>query len=156
MLGAVVEGSESADLPMTLQEFLIARLDRLGPARRIARVAAVIGRSFPRELLVLFLDPSEVAPLGPALEALIDAGRVGGDAAGAGVCRFRHALIRDAAYESLLRSDRRALHGRVARAILNHFPAWRESEPERIAHHLAQGAAGRPGLSRCRARHGLR
>jgi class 3 adenylate cyclase len=138
MLAAVAEGSESADLPMTLQAFLIARLDRLGPARRIARVAAVIGRSFPRELLALVLDPSEAAQLDSALEALIDAGLIEGEAAGDAVCRFRHALIRDAAYESLLRSDRRILHGRVARAILERFPTLREAEPERIAHHLAQ------------------
>jgi tetratricopeptide (TPR) repeat protein len=135
-LEALLDGISPAAIPMSLHDALIARLDRLGPAYEVARLAAVIGRRFERSLLAAIagLDAKD---LDRALGILTAAGLVESGAVGA--YRFRHVLIRDAAYESLLKSDRQAIHGKVARAILERFPAMRETEPDRIARHLALG-----------------
>lgn len=126
-------------LPASLQSSLLARLDRLGPSRAVAQVAAVLGRSFPAELLeaVVGRDPSALAT---ALAALREAGLLQStDGPDGERHEFRHALIRDAAYVSLLRRDRTALHRRVAVAIEAGFPAVAEREPELLGHHLAAG-----------------
>lgn len=105
------------DIPTTLQASLLARLDRLGEAKQIAQVGAVIGREFPHDLLaaVVALDAD---PLNDAVDRLLRSELVSrtGDAAAPRYV-FRHALIQDAAYDSLLRERRRELHGRVAAAL---------------------------------------
>ena len=126
-------------MPATLHASLIARLDGLGPtAKEIAQVAAAIGRDFSYELLAEVAQQSE-AELQEALGRIVDAGLVfrGGDPPQA-TFLFKHALIQETAYSTLLRAPRRALHARVARALEEHFPALVESQPEVLAHHLTE------------------
>ena len=127
-----VEGGAQA-IPPTLQQSLAARLDRLGAAREIAQIGAVLGRGFPHALLQALADLDE-GGLRSAVERLAEADIlfVEGDGAQA-TCRFKHALIQDAAYESLLKSRRQALHRRAAEALLA-----AGAEPEAIAHHFTE------------------
>jgi predicted ATPase len=124
-------------IPPTLQQSLMARLDRLGPAREVAQIGAVIGRGFSYALLRAVAGMDDV-PLQAALERLADADIVlvqglppESD------YRFKHALIQDAAYENLLKSQRQVLHLRVAE-ILRDFAATAAAEPEVLAHHFTQ------------------
>jgi len=125
-------------IPPTLQQSLMARLDRLGGAREVAQIGAVIGRGFSYSLLraVAALDD---APLQAALEKLADADIVlvqglppESD------YRFKHALIQDAAYENLLKSRRQILHRRVAETLRDRFADTAVAEPEALAHHFTQ------------------
>ena len=126
------EGGAQA-IPPTLQQSLAARLDRLGPAREIAQIGAVLGRGFSHALLHAVAGLDE-AGLRSALERLAEADIVfmEGDGPQANY-RFKHALIQDAAYESLLKSRRQGLHRRAAEALRG-----AEAEPEAIAHHFTQ------------------
>ena len=128
----------SQGVPPTLQQSLAARLDRLGEAREVAQIGAVLGRDFAYELLrdVAGLDESA---LQPALERLtkVDLLFVEGAPPQANY-RFKHALIQDAAYDSLLKNRRQALHRRAAE-LLRDNPDRATAEPEVIAHHFAQG-----------------
>jgi class 3 adenylate cyclase len=128
----------SQGVPPTLQQSLAARLDRLGKAREVAQIGAVLGRDFAYELLrdVAGLDEST---LQPALERLtkVDLLFVEGAPPQANY-RFKHALIQDAAYDSLLKNRRQALHRRAAE-LLRDNPDRATAEPEVIAHHFAQG-----------------
>lgn len=123
-------------IPSTLHDLLAARLDSLGCARRVAQSAAAIGREFSLALLQR-TAPLDGAPLAQALEQLQDAGLLDG-ATGATI-RFRHTLIRDAAYQSQTRAEREAAHRRIALA-LQADDAERAPRPELLAQHWA--AAG--------------
>ncbi len=106
---------------VTLQDLVSVRLAALGPSRRVAQIASVIGREFESDLLSQLMNGDRVeAPLDEALEHLTRARIIqrqnGGDHA---VYRFRHALIQEAAYDSLLRTDRRMMHGRVVDLVLS-------------------------------------
>lgn len=127
-----------AAIPGSLRDSLAARLDRLGPARRVAQLAAVIGRDFGRELLDAVSDaPSAVTD--DALDRLVQAGLAFREGVPSQLrYTFKHALIRDAAYDSLLRPDRLQLHARVAAAIRDRFPHLRESRPDLVAHHMTE------------------
>ena len=124
-------------IPPTLQQSLAARLDRLGEAREVAQIGAVLGRDFSYRLLsdvsssaVGFDEPR----LQAALDRLTEADLLFVDGAPpAAAYRFKHALIQDAAYESLLKSRRQALHRRAADALLA-----AAAEPEAIAHHFTE------------------
>jgi predicted ATPase/class 3 adenylate cyclase len=138
---SVMEAAGEA-VPATLKDSLMARLDRLGEAREVAQIASVIGRVFPFALL------DAVAPKGNELEGalakLAAAGIVFPEGRGAERSySFKHALVRDAAYESLLLSRRRDWHDRIARAIEAYFPDLTANEPELLAHHYGEaGLAG--------------
>jgi predicted ATPase len=147
-------------IPATLQQSLMARLDRLGPAREVARVGAVIGRGFSYGLLRM-LAGIEDAALRLALEQLADADilLVQGLPPDSDY-RFKHALIQNAAYENLLKSRRQVLHRRVAEILRDRFPDTAAAEPEVLAHHFTQagvteaaiewwGEAGDQALRRC-------
>ena len=123
-------------IPPTLQQSLAARLDRLGPAREAAQIAAVLGRSFTYPLLRDVADTDEPA-LRWALERLAHADILFVEGAPPRtVYRFKHALIQDAAYDSLLKSRRQALHRRAAELLRDQRePA---AEPEVIAHHFTE------------------
>ena len=139
-------GEENAAVPATLKDSLMARLDRLGAAREVAQIASVIGRQFTFALLDA-IAPQRDAELEAALARLGAAGIVFPE--GRGQERsysFKHALVRDAAYESLLLSRRREWHERIARALEERFPETAANEPEVLAHHF--GAAGL-GLPAC-------
>jgi class 3 adenylate cyclase/predicted ATPase len=127
-------------IPPTLQQSLTARLDRLGPAREVAQIGAVIGRDFSYSLLRAVSGLEDLS-LQAALERLAEADilLVQGLLPEADY-RFKHALIQDAAYENLLKSRRQVLHRRVGEALRDNFAATAATEPELLAHHFT--AAG--------------
>ena len=135
-------GETAATVPATLKDSLMARLDRLGPAREVAQIAAVVGRQFPFAILDAVV-PRGGAALEAALTDLVAAGVLLPE--GRGLERgfsFKHALLRDAAYDSLLLTRRREWHERTARAVEQRFPELAASEPEVLAYHFAE--AGQP------------
>ena len=132
------DGAPTAAIPESLQDSLVARLDRLGPARRIANLGATIGRRFSYELLAAVAGLPEAA-LRRMLRELTLSGLVERSGpAPASSYLFKHALIRDAAYDSLLKRERQALHGEIARTLRDRFPQTSEAEPELLAYHLTE------------------
>ncbi len=135
-------------IPGTLQDSLMARLDRLGPGRRVAQVASVIGREFSQELLGAVMPRTSVGDLQGALEQLTRAGLVRRRGAPPrAVYTFRHAMTQETAHQSLLRARRREIHRRVARALEERFQERVEAQPEELARHWreagdAERAAG--------------
>ncbi|MGA2057878.1 MAG: adenylate/guanylate cyclase domain-containing protein [Bradyrhizobium sp.] len=130
-------GEDSA-VPATLKDSLMARLDRLGGAREIAQIAAVIGRQFTFALLeaVAGKRSGEIEDL---LAKLVTAGIVFPEERGLERSfNFKHALVRDSAYESLLLMRRREWHARVAHALEQHFGDVAANEPELLAHHFGE------------------
>ena len=125
-------------IPPSLQQSLMARLDRLGPAREVAQVGSVIGRGFSYGLLRTLTGMADAA-LQAALEQLAEADilLVQGLPPDSDY-RFKHALIQDAAYENLLKSRRQVLHRRVAEILRDRFPDTAAAEPEVLAHHFTQ------------------
>ncbi|MES1243815.1 MAG: protein kinase [Acidobacteriota bacterium] len=146
---AVSEASEAAEteaplrepsaIPFTLGSSLLARLDRLGEAKAVAQLAAVIGRTFTLEQLEA-LSWVKGAALRNALSHLLQAEIVHrrGPAQGMRYI-FKHALIQDAAYLSLLASDRQQIHRRIAQVLQTDLPGMAEAEPELVAHHCERG-----------------
>ncbi len=131
-------GASLQTIPTTLQESLLARLDRLGPGKEIAQIGAVIGREFSYELL-----RAVAAIPAPALDAALDPLLASElvyckDTSGATTYVFKHALVRDAADKMLLRTRKRELHERIARALEEGFPEIVETQPELIAHHYRE------------------
>ena len=127
-------------IPPTLQQSLMARLDRLGSAREVAQIGAVIGRGFSYPLIRAVADMEDTA-LQTALERLAEADilLVQG-LPPESEYRFKHVLIQDAAYENLLRSRRQFLHRRVGQTIESRFAEIAESQPELIAQHYTAAA----------------
>jgi class 3 adenylate cyclase/predicted ATPase len=122
-------------IPPTLQQSLTARLDRLGPAREVAQIGAVIGRGFSYGLLRAVAG-MEDRTLQTALERLAEADILLDEGLPpTSDYRFKHALIQDAAYENLLKTRRQALHQRVAEALRDDA-ASAAAEPELLAHHF--------------------
>jgi class 3 adenylate cyclase/predicted ATPase len=124
-------------IPLTLQQSLAARLDRLGEAREVAQIGAVLGRDFTYALLSAVGGIDDPA-LQSALDRLAGADLLFAEGAGHEASyRFKHALIQDAAYDSLLKSRRQALHRRAAE-LLRDEPERAAAEPEVIAHHFTE------------------
>ena len=123
-------------IPSSLHDSFMARLDRMAPVKEVAQVGAAIGREFSARLLAPVLDMDE-ATLGAALIQLVDAGLLvsrGGD-----VYAFKHALTRDAAYASLLRSRRQICHQGIATALEDFDDGFvRATEPELLAYHYQE------------------
>jgi class 3 adenylate cyclase/predicted ATPase len=127
-------------IPVTVQDSLMARLDRLGSAKTLAQLGATIGRDFRHDVLQAVAEEGEVA-LERDLGLLLDANMVTRDGLPPEVTyTFRHALIQDAAYQSLLKSTRQQYHQRIARVLAEHFPEIAETQPELLAQHFT--AAG--------------
>jgi len=131
----------SLAVPATLHASLLGRLDRLGPvAKNVAQVGAAIGRDFSHELL------SAAAPLAEpelqeALRRLVEAGLVfQRGMPPAAEYLFKHALVQDTAYSTLLRGPRQALHRRIAEALEQRFPDLVQTRPESVAHHYGEAA----------------
>ena len=123
-------------IPSTLQDLLADRLDRLGEAKATAQIASVIGREFSEELLRMVAGGS-ADRLNGDLKQLMASGIVHEQPAQPGrVFAFRHALVRDTAYQSLLKGRRQQLHAGIAEAIRKFFPALEKSRPELVALHL--------------------
>jgi class 3 adenylate cyclase/tetratricopeptide (TPR) repeat protein len=140
-------GLTGHEIPVTLHDSLMARLDRLGPAKEVIQTGAVIGGEFSYELLHA-VHPVADEDLQRALHHLADAELlyVRGIAPEA-TYLFKHALIRDAAYEALLRSRRKELHRLVARTIDEKFPALKEAHPEVLARHWMQAGETEPAIA---------
>jgi class 3 adenylate cyclase/DNA-binding SARP family transcriptional activator len=133
-------------IPTTLRASLVARLDRLGSLKGVAQIAAAIGREFSYELIGAL---SALAPrdLDAALERLTASGLVSRrgtppDATYA----FKHALVQDAAYATMLQSRRRQLHAGIAEALVERFPAIAGSLPEVVARHYTEAGLGREAI----------
>jgi class 3 adenylate cyclase/tetratricopeptide (TPR) repeat protein len=144
---------ESADtkltgraIPVTLHDSLMARLDRLGSAKEVLQVGSVIGGEFSYELLHAVHSLSD-EDLQRELRRLTDADLlyVRGLAPDA-TYQFKHALIRDAAYEALLKSRRRELHRLVAHTLDEKFPAFKETQPEVLARHWTEAGEAEPAI----------
>ena len=135
----MLEGDDPAGIPLTLGGWLLARLDRLGEAKSVAQLAAVLGRAFTLKQLEA-LSWIKGAPLREALGQLLQAEILyrRGPAPRA-LYIFKHALIQDAAYQSLLASDRQQLHRRLVRLLQEDFPAVVEAEPELMTYHCEHG-----------------
>ncbi|MGI9389627.1 MAG: adenylate/guanylate cyclase domain-containing protein, partial [Boseongicola sp.] len=129
---------DAMDIPATLQDSLMSRLDRTGPSKEIAQLGAVIGREFTATM-IRAIAPKD-ADVDGALLQLEDAellnrtGLMGPD-----YFVFNHALVQDTAYESILRSKRQEVHLALARAMLDRHPAFGAQEPETIARHCEVG-----------------
>jgi predicted ATPase len=134
-------------IPATLHDSLLARLDRLAPVKEVAQIAAVIGREFSYELL------AAVAPLADnelqnALSRLEEAELVFRRAPAPGAnYSFKHALVRDAAYQSLLKGRRQQLHGRIAQLMEERYPQIVATTPELLARHFTEAGLAIQGAA---------
>ena len=146
-------------VPASLQASLMARLDRLGPSKEVAQIGAAIGREFSNALLAAVVLKPE-AELGSALDRLVSAGLLFRQGVPPhATYLFKHALVQDAAYGTLLREPRRALHARIAETLESQFADIAESQPELLARHCTEaglvdkaasfwGKAGQRSLAR--------
>jgi len=126
-----------------LHASLMARLDRLGPAKEVAQIGAAIGREFVHTLLAAVVRKSD-AELGLALDRLIQSGLLFRQGVPPhATYLFKHALIQDAAYGTLLREPRRALHARIAQTVESQFADIAESQPELVARHCTEARTDR-------------
>ena len=151
--------SPSVAVPASLHASLMARLDRLGSAKEVAQIGAVIGREFSEALITAVAHKGE-PELRSALDRLIDAGLLFRQGVPPhATYLFKHALVQDAAYGTLLREPRRSLHARIAETLESQFPEIAESQPELLARHYTEagliekaarlwGTAGQRSLAR--------
>ncbi len=138
MAGARSITESASQIPSTLQDLLMARLDFLGPNKEIAQVGSVLGRAFPYSLLSAIAGLPEDS-LNLSLEELTSSGLVFADESGGEIIyTFKHALVQEAAYSSLLKSRRRELHRAVSAALNEKFPEVAKQRPELVAHHLTE------------------
>ena len=132
--------SSALAVPASLHASLMARLDRLGTAKEVAQIGAAIGREFSHTLLAAVVHKQE-AELRSALERLIAAGLLFRQGVPPqATYLFKHALVQDAAYGTLLREPRRALHARIAETLESQFAEIAESRPELLARHCTEAA----------------
>jgi predicted ATPase len=130
--------SPALAVPASLLGSLLARLDRVGPAKEVAQIGAALGRKFSHALLAAVVRKPE-AELATALNRLIAAGllfRHG--VAPQATYLFKHALVQDAAYGTLLREPKRALHARIAEVLESQFHDIADHHPELLAHHCTE------------------
>jgi class 3 adenylate cyclase/predicted ATPase len=130
--------SSALAVPASLQASLMARLDRLGPAKEVAQIGAAIGREFSHALLAAVSRKPETE-LQSALDRFISAGllfRQGVPPHASYL--FKHALVQDAAYGTLLREPRRTLHARIAKTFEGQFAEITERQPELLARHCTE------------------
>lgn len=140
--GFVVSGpTEPLEIPSSLQDSLMARLDHHESSRDVAQLAAVLGRAFDYDLLAAVWKRDSEA-LERALAELVSAGLIFKRGSGRQAeYEFKHALLQDAAYGSLLRTTRRRYHRRVVRVLEQNFPSITKTRPEILAHHAYFGGA---------------
>jgi class 3 adenylate cyclase/predicted ATPase len=139
-------------IPTTLYDSLMARLDRFAPVKEVAQIGAVFGREFSYQLLAAVID-IPAAQLDQALGQLVASELVfqRGTPPEA-MYSFKHALVQDTAYQSLLRSKRHQLHAKIARMMEERFPEIAEARPELLAHHFTEaGLASQAIVYRQRA-----
>ena len=130
--------SPALAVPASLHASLMARLDRLGPAKEVAQIGAAIGREFSYALLAAVVHRPE-AELNSALDRIIAAGLLFRQGTPPhATYLFKHALVQDAAYGTLLREPRRALHARIAETLESQFAEIAENRPEIVARHCTE------------------
>ena len=147
---SVLEADDAAatgfQVPETLQASLLSRLDRLGDAKEIAQVGAVIGREFDSELLAQVVENPR-QDLATALSLLLQSGLVFQHGAPASArFTFKHALVQDTAYASLLHTQRRHLHARIASILAERSAETTSLQPELVAHHYTQAGMTSPAV----------
>ncbi len=126
-------------IPASLQDSLMARLDRLASVKEVAQLAATLGRRFSHELLAA-VSPLKGEELDDALSQLLSAGLIYRHGLPPDVTyEFKHALVQDVAYQSLLKGNRLQFHQRILQALEERFPETAEAEPELLAHHAFRG-----------------
>jgi class 3 adenylate cyclase/predicted ATPase len=125
-------------IPATLQDSLMARLDRLAPVKEVAQLGAVLGRSFPYDVMRA-VSPLDEEALQRGLAQLVEAELLyqRGHPPQAQYL-FKHALIQDAAYQSLLKSTRQQYHQHIAQVLEAQFPETAETQPELLAQHYTE------------------
>ena len=134
----VAGGVDTLTIPATLHDSLMARLDRLISMKEVAQIGAAIGRTFSYELLAA-VAPMNDAQLEAALTRITGTGLVFQNGVPPNATfMFKHALVQDAAYESLLKSRRQVLHQRIAEALRDRFPTIAEAEPEIVTYHFTR------------------
>jgi class 3 adenylate cyclase/tetratricopeptide (TPR) repeat protein len=139
--------SPALAVPASLHASLMARLDRLGPAKEVAPIGAAIGREFSHALLAAVVRKPE-AELGSALDRLIAAGLLFRQGVPPhATYLFKHALVQDAAYGMLLREPRRALHARIAETLESQFADIAQRQPELLARHCTEAGLIERGVS---------
>src|SRR5262249_55851402 len=132
------ERASTLAIPLTLRDSLMARLDRFTPVKEVAQIGAAIGREFSWELIAAVAPHSE-PELDHALAQLVESGLAFQQGAPPdAVYTFKHALVQEAAYDSLLRRRRQELHGKIARAVEERWPQTKATEPELLAHHYTE------------------
>ena len=125
-------------IPLTLRDSLMARLDRFAPVKEVAQIGAAIGREFSYELIAA-VAPHSRPVLDQALAQLTQLGLAFPQGTPPDATyTFKHALVQDAAYNSLLRRRRQELHDRIARVIEERWPQIEATEPELLAHHYTE------------------
>jgi predicted ATPase/class 3 adenylate cyclase len=128
----------SLAIPTTLHDSLMARLDRLAPVKEVAQIGAVIGREFTHDLLAA-ISPLSETDLTFALDQLVASELVfRRGALPEATYTFKHALVQDAAYQSLLKSKRHQIHTRIAKMLEDRFPEVAASSPEMLAYHFTE------------------
>jgi class 3 adenylate cyclase/predicted ATPase len=134
-------------IPATLTDSLMARLDRMGPFKRIAQIGATIGREFSYGTLKAVAG-APADQIEAALSHLEEAGLIirRGDPPDA-LYSFKHVMIQNAAHDSLLHSERRKLHSRIAEVLTEMYPEMTDREPELLAHHLTESGQSEPAAS---------
>jgi class 3 adenylate cyclase len=135
----VMAPTASLAIPTSLQASLLARLDNLAPTRAVAQIAAALGRQFSHELVSMVATMPQ-QQLDDALTQLVHAGLIfrRGTPPDAEYT-FKHALVRDAAYDTLLRGQRQHIHARITSVLEREFPELLKAQPEMLAHHCAEG-----------------
>ena len=130
--------SSALAVPASLHASLMARLDRLGPAKEVAQIGSAIGREFSHALLASVARKPE-AELGSALDRLVQAGLLSRQGVPPQASYlFKHALVQDAAYGTLLREPRRGLHALIAETLESQFAETAESQPDIVALHCTE------------------
>jgi class 3 adenylate cyclase/predicted ATPase len=125
-------------IPATVQDSLMARLDRLGPVKEVAQIGAALGREFPQELIAA-VAPLPDDRLREALDQLVEAELLFRRGAPPHVTyTFKHTLVQEVAYGTLLRSKRQELHARIAGRLRDRFPETANTQPEVLARHLTE------------------
>jgi class 3 adenylate cyclase/predicted ATPase len=138
------DATERPSVPSSLQDSLMARLDQLGPAKDLAQLCATLGREFSLEL-VRATAPLEGEALALALDRLVSTELLQrrGDPP---VYSFRHTLVQEQAYESLLKTTRQASHRKIAEVMASRFPQTVSAQPEVLAHHYDEGGLAEAAL----------
>src|SRR5438876_9793603 len=130
-----------------LQDPLMARLDRLAAVKAVAQLGATIGRQFGYEILRA-VCPLDDAPLQQGLRQLVEAELLyQRGVPPQATYLFKHALIQDAAYQSLLKSTRQQYHQRIAQVLAAQFPEIAETQPELVAHHYTEAGLNQPAVA---------